>query len=76
MVYNGEIKIIKKENNNQGFGSSKGGGSNGNKPQGGQLTIEASPPNPTSNVSQNNQVNAIAQLNHNQAQDRNQRHIQ
>lgn len=57
MVQNDELKVIKKENNNQGYGSNKGEGSNGNRPQIGQLAIQAPIPNPSSNVYQNNQVN-------------------
>ena len=49
MVQNGELKIVKKDNNNHGYGS-KGNGSGGSKSQGHQLAIQAPPSNPPSNT--------------------------
>ena len=59
MVQNGELKVVKKDNKNHGYGS-KGNGSSGGKSQGGQLAIQAPSSNPPSNTYQNTQVNNLA----------------
>lgn len=50
MVQNGEIKVVKKENNNRGYGSNKNGASNGSKPQVNQLMLQAPPPTQVQSV--------------------------
>lgn len=62
MVHNGEIKVVKKENNNHGYGSNKSGAPNWGKPQVNQLMLQAPPLPPMQNIWQANQVNMLSQL--------------
>lgn len=50
MIQNGKIKVIKKENNNRGYGSNKSGAPNRGKPQVNQLILQAPTPTPIPNV--------------------------
>jgi len=73
MVQNGEIKVLKKENNNWGYGSNKSSFTNGSKPQFNQLMLQASPPPPMQNFQHANQINVPNQYyNQNKSHGKNQ----
>lgn len=46
MVQNGDLKVVKKETRNHGYGSNKSGFTIGAKPQVNQLTLQAPLPPP------------------------------